>query len=168
MQCLFSTSLFFQLLIYCFGVTVFRTGSFSWKSVVLAIAFRNQIPFLSHTSALSGTTWIILMYSSVFATALLKKKKETKKHLRKPEADLWYLYLVLHKIQPLFMVIFHTQAMWISWGWDPIVFRFKLLRDILHGVLCCWKHRKDLSKTLGQRNPPCYLNKTLSNAVCCD
>lgn len=170
MPCFFSTNLFFQLLIYCFGITAFRTGSFSQKSVALAITFWNQIPFLSHTSALSGTTWIILMYSSVFATVLLKKKKKRKKTWSR---SLWYLYLVLHKIQqPLFMVIFHTQSMWVSWGWDPIVCRFKLLRDVLHGVLRCGKQRKDLSKTLRQRTTHThthrYLNKTLSNAVCCD
>lgn len=143
MPCFFSTNLFFQLLIYCFGITAFRTGSFSQKSVVLAITFWNQVPFLSHTSALwstwwvhqnNSTTWIVVMYSSVFATVLLKKKKKKKTWSR----SLWYLYLVLHKVQqPLFMVIFHTQAMWVSWGWDPIVCRFKLLGDILHGVLCC-------------------------------
>lgn len=82
MPCFFSTNLFFQLLIYCFGITAFRTGSFSQKSVALAITFWNQIPFLSHTSALSGTTWIILMYSSVFATVLLKKKKKEKENLK--------------------------------------------------------------------------------------
>lgn len=85
MPCFFSTNLFFQLLIYCFGITAFRTGSFSQKSVVLAITFWNQVPFLSHTSALwstwwvhqnNSTTWIVVMYSSVFATVLLKKKKK--------------------------------------------------------------------------------------------